>query len=68
MAIDGQVCLAPMNPQGCTTGLVEPLKGFNKAACGAKLLPTTVLAYPVDQLCLFLSFIEDTSLLPVSYC
>ena len=31
----------------CTTESVEPLNGINKDAWGAKLLPTTVSAYPV---------------------
>ena len=36
---------------GCITGLVEPLRSFNKGACGTKLLPMIVLAYPVDCVC-----------------
>ena len=42
---------------------MEPLQGFNKDACGAKLLPMTVSAYPVSVL----SLIEYMTLLPVSY-
>ena len=29
--------------------LVEPLRGIIVGVCGAKLLPTTILAYPVDS-------------------
>ena len=42
-----------VKPQRCTTGPVEPLNGINKDVCGAKLQPTTVLAYPVDCDCLY---------------
>ena len=35
--------------------------GFTKDACGIKLLPMTILAYPVD--CVFLPLIED-----LAYC
>ena len=56
IAIDAQVyfhrwLFANPAPQGCTTRSVEPLRGFNKGACGTKLLPTTILAYPVDCVC-----------------
>ena len=44
----------------------EPVKGLDKDVCGAKLLLTTVFAYPVDCVTLFLSSTEDTALLPVS--
>ena len=56
MAIDGQVCFNehpitnPVNPRWFTTAPVEP--GFNENAWGAKLLPTTVSAYPMD--CIYL--------------
>ena len=30
---------------------MKPLRGFNKGACGTKLLPMTVLAYAVDCVC-----------------
>ena len=57
----------PFIPQRCTTGPVEPLHGTNKDACGAKLLLTTVLAYPVDCVCFcYLICIKDTALLPMS--
>ena len=47
---------------------VEPLGGFNKGACGTKLLPTTVLAYPANCTCVCSChlIIEHTALLPVS--
>ena len=44
----------------------EPVKGLDKDVCGAKLLLTTVFAYPVNCVTLFLSPIEDTALLSVS--
>ena len=45
---------------------VNPLQGMgstNKAACGVKLLPTTILAWHVCTLWLFMCFIENTTTL-----
>ena len=52
----------PVNPGECTTGTVEPPGGFNKNAWDAKLLPTTVLAYPVD----FVTYWRHSTILAVS--
>ena len=38
-----------LNPGALQARPVEPLGGFNKGACGTKLLPTTALAYPVGR-------------------
>ena len=43
---------------------MKPGNGVIKDVSGAKLLPMTVLAYPVDFV--FLSPVKDTGLLPVS--
>ena len=54
MAIDGQVCFhiqpfaIPIKPPRCTTGSLGPVNHINKDVSGARLLPTTVLTYPVD--------------------
>ena len=54
MAIDGQVCfhrwlfIDPVKPPWCTTGSGKPVNGINKEVSGARLLPMTVLTYPVD--------------------
>ena len=71
MAIGDQVCFHrqlytdPVNPQRCIAGPVEPVNSINRDAYGAKLLPTTLSAYPVNCVCVFLSLIEDTALLSV---
>ena len=41
----------PVEPRRSTTGSMGPLMGTNKAACGVKLLLTTVSAYQVDCGC-----------------
>ena len=54
MAIDSQVCLHrwlfidPVKPPWCTTGSGKPVNGINKEVSGTRLLPMTVLTYPVD--------------------
>ena len=54
MAIDGQVCFhiqpfaIPIKPPRCTTGSLGPVNHINKDVSGARLLPMTVLTYPVD--------------------
>ena len=48
------------------TGPVETMGGINKDICGAKLLPTTILACAVNCIATFLSLSEDTALLSVS--
>ena len=37
-----------VKPPRCTVGSVEPVNGINKDVSDARLLPTTVLTYPVD--------------------
>ena len=59
MAIDGQVCFYRwlfadhVKPWKCTTKPVKPVNSIIKNVSGAKMLPTTVLAYhqPVDCVC-----------------
>ena len=52
--IDSHVCFHrwlfadPVKPPRCTTGSVVPVNDFIKDVSGARLLPTTVLSYPVD--------------------
>ena len=41
----------PVKPCWYTIGPVEPLRGINKYAWDAKLLPLTALAYPVHCVC-----------------
>ena len=41
----------PAKPWGCITGPEEPVNDINKYMRGAKLLPTTIPAYPVDCVC-----------------
>ena len=54
IAIDGQVCIhrrliaGPVKPLRCTTGPEGPVSGINKGVSDARLLPTTVLTYPMD--------------------
>ena len=36
------------NGEDTLQSFVEPVNGINKDVCGAKLLPTIVLAYPVE--------------------
>ena len=54
-----QLFANPVTPCWCTTGHLEPLRGINKDACGAKLLPTTVSAYPVGCVC-FVTYCMET--------
>ena len=57
MAIDGQVCFhrqpfaIPVRPPRCTIGSWGPVNGINKDVSGTRLLPTTVLTYPVLYNC-----------------
>ena len=57
LATDGQVCLhkhlfsEPVKPWRWTMLLVQPMNSINKDVCGTKLLPATVLTYPVDCVC-----------------
>ena len=57
MAIDGKVCFLrwhfadPVKPRRCITVAVKTVNSINKEMCGAKLLPATVSAYPVDCVC-----------------
>ena len=54
MAIDDQVCFhrqpfaIPVKSLWCTTGSFGPVNGISKDVSGTRLLPTTVLTYPVD--------------------
>ena len=41
----------PVKPWRQITGPMEPVNGSNKDMCGAKLLKTTVSAYPVGYVC-----------------
>ena len=43
-----QLISNPVKPPRCTTGPVRPVKGINKDVSGARLVPMTVLTYPVD--------------------
>ena len=58
MAIDGQVCFhtqpfaVPVRPLKYTTGSLGPVNGINKDVSSIRLLPTTVLTYPMDWVCL----------------
>ena len=47
---------------GQVNGINKDVNGINKDVNGARLLPTTVLTYPV----VFLALTEDTALLSVS--
>ena len=53
-AIDNQVCFHrwlfanPVKQHWCITGTVEPLGSTNQSWLAAKLLPMSVLIYPVD--------------------
>ena len=44
-------CANPVKPWRCNTGYVEPVNGIIKDASSAKLLPMTLLTYPVDWVC-----------------
>ena len=56
MAIDGQICfhrsrwpfVIPIRSTRCTTGSLGPVNDINKDMSGTRLLPTTVLTYPVN--------------------
>ena len=54
MAMDDQVCFhrqpfaIPVKPPRCTMGSMGPVNGINKDVSGARLLPMTVLSYPMD--------------------
>ena len=57
MAIGGKGCFhrwpfaVPVKTLRCTTGSLGLVNGINKGVSGARLLPTTVLTYPVDWVC-----------------
>ena len=65
MTIDNYVCFHrwhfadPVKPLWCITGLVEPLESTDENWWGTKLLPISVLIYPVDCNCV------ATSLSPI---
>ena len=40
-------------PWKCTAGLVKPVNGIIKDVSGAKLLPTTISAYPAGLVCFY---------------
>ena len=46
-----QLFADPVKPSRCNTVPVKPVSGINKDVCGAKLLPTTASAHPVDCVC-----------------
>ena len=54
MAIDGQVCFhrwpvaVPVRPPRWITGYLGQVNGINNDVSGTRLLPMTVLSYPVD--------------------
>ena len=55
MTTGGQVCFhrqlfaCPVKPRRCTIGSLEPVNSvINKDVSGPRLLPMTVLTYPVD--------------------
>ena len=41
----------PVRPLSCTVGSLGPVNGINKDVSGTRLLPTTVLTYPMDWVC-----------------
>ena len=57
MDIDGQVCFhrrpfaIPVRLLRCTTGSLGPVNGINKDVSDTRLLPMTVLTYPMNCVC-----------------